>query len=122
MEGVEWKVGKEIKYERDKRRKTGVKKTIRQKLLLVKFQCHLCEAKCVPAGYVVRKEVNTVTLYKLLATVNAGFPGYVTTPSKVIQNNCAFVICNIWYKSLISSPSSAHFIEANGVTGNWMWA
>jgi len=29
MEGVEWKVGKEIKYERDKRRKTGVKKTIR---------------------------------------------------------------------------------------------
>jgi len=26
MEGVEWKVGKEIKYERDKRRKTGVRK------------------------------------------------------------------------------------------------
>jgi len=23
---------------------------------------------------------------------------------------------------LISSPSSAHFIEADRVTGNWMWA
>jgi hypothetical protein len=40
MEGVGWKVGKEIKYERDKRNKTGVGKTIRQKIFLLKFQCH----------------------------------------------------------------------------------
>jgi hypothetical protein len=46
----------------------------------------------------------------------------VTVPSKVIQNNYAFDVCNIWQQSLISSPSAAHFIEADRVTGNWMRA
>jgi hypothetical protein len=38
----------------------GSEKTIRQKLLLVKFQCHLCGAKRVPAEYVASKDVNII--------------------------------------------------------------
>jgi hypothetical protein len=44
----------------------------------------------------------------------------VTAPSKVIQNNYAFDTSKIWYKALIYSPSSAPFIKADRVTGNWM--